>query len=114
MSSHGVANDTLGVGIHHRSQVKPSLSCGYKGDIRDAWGVMGTSGGPTVTVRLRFAPEAAYRLREGGYPNLTIDAEEPDGSVCSQVSMRSPLKYLHPAEGRPRPCCDRGTVSRLL
>jgi hypothetical protein len=53
--------------------------------LSNAWGVMGTSGNTVVTVRLRFAPEAAYRVREGGYPNLTIDAEEPAGSLTVSV-----------------------------
>ncbi len=55
--------------------------------LSNAWGVMGTSGGPIVTVRLRFAPEAAYRLFEGGYPNLTIAAEGSDGSL--EVSLEA-------------------------
>ena len=46
---------------------------------RDAWGITGQSDGETITVKLRFAPEAARRLEEGGYPNMTIKAET-DGS----------------------------------
>jgi predicted DNA-binding transcriptional regulator YafY len=46
-----------------------------------AWGIMGISGGPIVKVRLRFAPEAAHRVREGGYPNLHVTAELPRGGL---------------------------------
>ena len=52
-----------------------------------AWGVVGTSGGDTALVTLRFAPEAAHRLREGGYPNLRIERELPDGAL--EVSIRA-------------------------
>lgn len=38
--------------------------------LSDAWGVIG--GGDTVTVTVRFAPEAAYRVLEGGFPNATL------------------------------------------
>ena len=31
--------------------------------LETAWGVIGTSGGESVAVKLRFAPEAAHRLR---------------------------------------------------
>ncbi|MBB6100014.1 putative DNA-binding transcriptional regulator YafY [Deinobacterium chartae] len=37
-----------------------------------AWGVVGAGGGTPMTVRLRFAPEAAYRVLEGGYPNTEV------------------------------------------
>lgn len=53
--------------------------------LTDAWGVVG---GQTevVTVTLRFAPEAAYRVLEGGYPNLTVETlGERDGSVTVKV-----------------------------
>jgi predicted DNA-binding transcriptional regulator YafY len=53
---------------------------------RHAWGVTGQSDGESVTVKLRFAPEAVRRLEEGGYPNMTIKAE-PDGSRL--VTIRS-------------------------
>jgi predicted DNA-binding transcriptional regulator YafY len=46
-----------------------------------AWGIIGASGGPLVTVHLRFSPEAANRIREGGYPNLNIEAELSDGGL---------------------------------
>lgn len=52
-----------------------------------AWGIMGASGGPIITVRLRFAHEAANRIREGGYPNLRIAAELPDGGLEVAVQV---------------------------
>lgn len=52
-----------------------------------AWGIMGASGGPVITVQLRFAPEAANRVREGGYPNLRVTAELPDGGL--EVSVQA-------------------------
>jgi predicted DNA-binding transcriptional regulator YafY len=36
---------------------------------------------------LRFAPEAANRIREGGYPNLRIDTELPKGGL--EVSVQA-------------------------
>ncbi|WP_425148719.1 helix-turn-helix transcriptional regulator [Deinococcus sp.] len=53
--------------------------------LTDAWGVVG---GQTevVTVTLRFAWEAAYRVLEGGYPNLTVEKlGRPDGTVIVKV-----------------------------
>ncbi len=55
--------------------------------LETAWGVIGTSGGETVTVKLRFAPEAAHRLREGGYPNMKIERELPDDAL--EVSIQA-------------------------
>lgn len=49
--------------------------------LSDAWGVIG--GGKPVTVTVRFAPEAAYRLREGGYPHMRL-SEEAGGSVLAE------------------------------
>lgn len=46
---------------------------------RHAWGVTGQSDGQTVNVHLRFAPEAARRLEERDFPNMTMRSEE-DGS----------------------------------
>jgi predicted DNA-binding transcriptional regulator YafY len=48
--------------------------------LSNAWGVVGSSGGKPVEVRLRFGPEEAYRLREAGYPNFDIRAQ-PDQSI---------------------------------
>ena len=55
--------------------------------LSNAWGVIGTSGGAVTRVRLRFMPEAAYRLREGGYPNMTLEETAPDGSLT--VSLQA-------------------------
>ena len=52
-----------------------------------AWGIMGTSGGPLVSASLRFTPEAANRIREGGYPNLRVTAELPDGGLEVSVEV---------------------------
>lgn len=52
-----------------------------RGYLSNAWGVVGSSGGKPVAVRLRFRPEAAYRIREGGYPNLQQIGQLEDGSI---------------------------------
>ncbi len=49
--------------------------------LSDAWGVIGKSDGETIRVHLRFAPDAAYRLEEGGYPNLEITRRHDDRSL---------------------------------
>ncbi|WP_081909142.1 YafY family protein [Deinococcus sp. YIM 77859] len=51
--------------------------------LMDAWGVMG--GSHSVTVRLRFTPDAAYRVLEGGYPNTSDPLIYPDGSVELEI-----------------------------
>jgi predicted DNA-binding transcriptional regulator YafY len=61
--------------------------------------VVGSSGGVPVEVRLRFRPEAAYRILEGGYPNLRIASRLPDGGleVCITVGTNNdnfPLELL--------------------
>jgi predicted DNA-binding transcriptional regulator YafY len=38
--------------------------------LSNAWGVVGSSGGEPAQVRLRFQPEAAYRIEEAGYPAM--------------------------------------------
>ena len=48
-----------------------------------AWGVVGTSGGPTVTVQLKFQGESAERILEGGYPNMTI--AKVDDAIIAEV-----------------------------
>ena len=67
--------------------------------LSNAWGVVGSSGGTPVEVRLRFRPEATYRIEEGGYPNLGIVARHPDGGleVCITVGTTGdnfPLELL--------------------
>ncbi len=52
--------------------------------LRQAWGVVGARE-ETVEVRLRFAPEAAWRALEGDYPGLTVDKELPDGSLLARL-----------------------------
>ncbi|EYB69207.1 type 11 helix-turn-helix protein [Deinococcus phoenicis] len=47
--------------------------------LTDAWGVIG--GANPITVRVRFTPDAAYRVLEGGYPNASEPLIYPDGSV---------------------------------
>ncbi|GEM46309.1 helix-turn-helix transcriptional regulator [Deinococcus cellulosilyticus] len=54
--------------------------------LNHAWGVVGLSGGGLTTIHLRFKPEAAYRIREGGYPSLHIEQELPDGGL--EVSLQ--------------------------
>lgn len=53
--------------------------------LSNAWGVVGSSGGEPVTVRLRFKPEAAYRIREGGYPNVQQTRQLEDGSILVEI-----------------------------
>ncbi|MBF6596527.1 MAG: WYL domain-containing protein [Thermaceae bacterium] len=55
--------------------------------LSNAWGVVGTSGGKAVEVRLRFRKDAAYRVEEGGYPNLHIDSRNPDGSLEVHITV---------------------------
>jgi len=50
-----------------------------------AWGVVGATDRPPVKVELRFAPDAAHRIREGGYPNLVIVADLDDGSLVAEL-----------------------------
>ncbi|WP_027883014.1 CRISPR-associated endonuclease Cas3'' [Meiothermus rufus] len=50
-----------------------------------AWGIV-ASENPLV-VRLKFAPEAAYRLREGGYPNLRILEQLEGGSTLVEITV---------------------------
>lgn len=49
--------------------------------LSDAWGVVG--GAETLTVQVRFTPDAAYRLEEGGFPNASF-CRQPDGSVVAE------------------------------
>lgn len=51
---------------------------------RQAWGVVGVREGG-VEVRLRFAPEAAWRVLEGDYPGLEVERELPDGSLLARL-----------------------------
>lgn len=51
-----------------------------------AWGVWG--GEKTLTVKLRFSPQAAFRIREGGYRHLQTLHEDSQGLV---VSVQAPM-----------------------
>ncbi|RDI95458.1 WYL domain-containing transcriptional regulator [Meiothermus sp. QL-1] len=67
--------------------------------LSNAWGVVGSSGGQPVEVRLLFRPEAAYRIEEGGYPNLRIHHKHPDGRLevvitAGTDSQNFPLELL--------------------
>jgi predicted DNA-binding transcriptional regulator YafY len=55
--------------------------------LSNAWGVVGASGGTPVEVKLRFSKEAAYRIAEGGYPNLKITHRYADGSLGVRVMV---------------------------
>lgn len=57
--------------------------------LSDAWGVIGGQSS-VATVTLRFAPEAAYRVLEGGYPNLTVE-ELGDAQHRVVVKVRAGL-----------------------
>jgi predicted DNA-binding transcriptional regulator YafY len=54
--------------------------------LSDAWGVTGKSDGETVTVKLRFVPEARYRIEEGGFPNVRSRQDLPDGSLEVEIT----------------------------
>jgi len=71
--------------------------------LSNAWGVVGSSGGEPVLVRLRFKPEAAYRLSEGGYPDMSLEYQ-PDGSVEVELLVGTtndnfPLELLSWVQG---------------
>jgi CRISPR-associated helicase Cas3/CRISPR-associated endonuclease Cas3-HD len=50
-----------------------------------AWGIV-TSEKP-IRVRLRFAPEAAHRIREGGYPNLQVVGQLEGGYTLVEINV---------------------------
>ncbi|RIH86860.1 CRISPR-associated endonuclease Cas3'' [Calidithermus roseus] len=54
--------------------------------LSDAWGIVGSGGNP-VRVKLRFLPQAAQRIREGGYPNLKELGQRDDGSLVVEVTV---------------------------
>ncbi|GAA6756656.1 transcriptional regulator [Thermus thalpophilus] len=57
---------------------------------RQAWGVVGVRQ-EAVDIRLRFAPEAAWRVLEGDYPGLEIERELPDGGLLVRLKA-APFK----------------------
>lgn len=54
--------------------------------LSDAWGVTGKSDGASITIKLRFAPEARYRIEEGGFPNLGNQRDLEDGSLEVEIT----------------------------
>jgi len=50
-----------------------------------------------VEVRLRFAPEVAWRVLEGDYPGLHLEEELPDGSLLARLEA-APFKDGVPYE----------------
>ncbi|WP_245532772.1 helix-turn-helix transcriptional regulator [Deinococcus proteolyticus] len=64
-----------------RDTYEPDESFDPREFLSDAWGVVGSQN--PITVQVRFASEAAYRLDEGGYPNATFH-KQPDGSVLAE------------------------------
>ncbi|OOV11343.1 WYL domain-containing protein [Deinococcus sp. LM3] len=67
----------------HQDTYEPDPDFDPKAFLSDAWGVIGSENPLTVTVR--FAPEAAYRVLEGGFPNATLIRR--DG--CVEVEFRA-------------------------
>ncbi|WP_117237793.1 helix-turn-helix transcriptional regulator [Thermus sediminis] len=61
-----------------------------------AWGVVGVRE-KGVEVRLRFAPEASWRVLEGDYPGLEVEGELPDGSLLARLEA-APFKDGVPYE----------------
>ena len=55
-----------------------------------AWGVVGVRE-KAVEVRLRFAPEASWRVLEGDFPGLAVEEEFPDGSLVARLEA-APFK----------------------
>ena len=53
----------------------------------DAWGVVGSGNDEGLSVTLRFAPEVAYRILEGGYPNMSEPLFHLDSSI--EVDIRA-------------------------
>lgn len=53
--------------------------------LSSAWGIV-TSQNP-IKVKLRFAPQAAYRIREGGYPNLKEVGQLEDGYILVEIEV---------------------------
>lgn len=55
--------------------------------LQGAWGVVGSSGGGMVEVHLRFAKEAAYRVLEGGYPNMRLSSPDEQGRLEAWIQV---------------------------
>ena len=67
----------------HQHTYEPDPDFDPKAFLSDAWGVIGSENPLTVTVR--FVPEAAYRVLEGGFPNATLIRR--DG--CVEIEFRA-------------------------
>lgn len=76
----------------HPDTYEPDPAFDPRAFLSDAWGVIG--GGQTITVQVRFAPEAAYRVLEGGFPNATLIRR--DGAV--EMAFRAGVDHT----GLPR------------
>lgn len=61
----------------HADRYEPDPDFDPRSFLSDAWGAIG--GAVTGTVKVRFSPEAAYRVMEGGWQGHTLIRE--DGSV---------------------------------
>lgn len=51
--------------------------------LSSAWGIV--TGPNPITVRLKFPPAAAYRIKEGGYPNLKKVEQLEDGHILVEI-----------------------------
>lgn len=49
--------------------------------LEGAWGIVGRSSGTPIEVHLRFGKDVAYRLLEGGYPNMRIGTRDAKGRL---------------------------------
>ncbi|PTA68503.1 helix-turn-helix transcriptional regulator [Deinococcus arcticus] len=72
----------------HPETYEPDARFEPKAFLSDAWGVIG--GGESIRVLVRFAPEAAYRVLEGGFPNAQI--VKRDGFVEMEFSAGTDAK----------------------
>ncbi|CAM3599912.1 hypothetical protein DEFR109230_04550 [Deinococcus frigens] len=61
-----------------------------------AWGVVGTQGRAAETIALRFRADAAYRILEGGYAQMSEPTRHDDGSIT--VTIDAPVD----SSGLPR------------
>ncbi|WP_245872942.1 helix-turn-helix transcriptional regulator [Deinococcus planocerae] len=79
--------------MHHLALLKDTFDEALVRDfdprayLSDAWGVVGGQHVGSVTVRLRFEAGAAYRILEGGYPNMSEPMKHGDGAV--EVDVRA-------------------------
>jgi CRISPR-associated helicase Cas3/CRISPR-associated endonuclease Cas3-HD len=72
------------VGPTEAYEIPPSFD--PRAYLSDAWGIVGSEGRP-VRVRLRFLPQAVWRIREGGYPNLKELEQRDDGSLVVELAV---------------------------